>query len=181
MGSDCSEFCTDYAFGAPLDADVADVNDEAEHVLEFQLIKHFFIDLDRNLGPFPSPADANKQLKFGPLVKKLWNIQPVAIPNLDNAAGVGAALTPYYHVVNQFPTPSWKQDGYVRFDSGINAPLKANAWAGVSPAPNYNEIQLIDSRNGLAVTRATTAAPSTRTIPTTRKASSPTSAAPRRS
>jgi chitinase len=80
---------------------------EAEHVVEFQLIKHFFIDLDRNLGPFPDPADANKQLKFCPLVKKLWNIQPVAIPTLTRRPRQTLVL-------------------------------------GVSPAPNYNEIQLID-------------------------------------
>ncbi|ORY68195.1 glycosyl hydrolases family 18-domain-containing protein [Pseudomassariella vexata] len=135
--------CDDYEFGAPLDADTANSKYEAEHVLEFQLTKQFFDDLDLNLDTFPHP-DPSKTTRVGfcQLVTLLWNIQPVAIPNLDTASGNGAALTPYNHIASQFPTKTWKQDEYVRLDTTINSPPKASAWAGLSTT--YKQIQIVD-------------------------------------
>jgi chitinase len=136
--------CTDFEFGAPLDADDANSKYEAEHVLEAQLIKQFFEDLNIEFGTFPDPDPTKKTpITFCKLVDQLWNIQPVAIPGLDTASGTGAALTPYNHVISQFPTKTWKQEEYVRLDSSINAPPKANAWAG-STKKRYKQIQLVD-------------------------------------
>ncbi|KAH6651435.1 glycosyl hydrolases family 18-domain-containing protein [Truncatella angustata] len=137
--------CDDYEFGAPLDADTANSKYEAEHVLEFQLIKQFFDELDQNIGPFPNPNPgvANpKPINFCALVTALWNIQPVAIPNLDTAAGDGSPLTPYNHIGGQFPTKTWKKEEYVRLDTTINAPPKSSAWAGLTT--KFNQIQIID-------------------------------------
>ncbi|KAJ4392337.1 hypothetical protein N0V93_005963 [Gnomoniopsis smithogilvyi] len=135
--------CNDYEFGAPLDADTPNSKYEAEHVLEFQLTKQFFDTLDQVLGPFPNP-DPSKSTTVGfcQLVNLLWNIQPVAIPNLDTAFGTGAALAPYNHIAGQFPTKTWKQDEYVRLDTTINSPPKASAWAWVSTT--YKQIQIVD-------------------------------------
>lgn len=138
--------CADYEFGAPLAADTPDSNYEAEHVLETQLIKQFFQELDQTIGPFTNP-DPSKvttvgSVKFCTLVSSLWNIQPVAIPGLDTASGTGALLTPYNHVAAQFPTKTWKQDEYVRLDKTINSPAKASAWAGTSTA--HKQIQIAD-------------------------------------
>ncbi|KAF6825037.1 glycosyl hydrolases family 18 protein [Colletotrichum musicola] len=127
--------CTDYTWGSPLDANVAGVTYDAEHVLEAQLVKQFFEEVDFNLELLPDPElsdSRERKLGFCQLVRKMWKINPVAIPNLDNASGVGKALTPAYHIANQFPTDKWKKDEYVRLDSAINSPPKANAWAGLS-------------------------------------------------
>lgn len=140
--------CKDYKFGV-LTADVAGVTYEAEHVLEAQLIKQFFEYVSKNVGPLPNPNPDKKRgktLSFCEVVKDLWNV-PVAIPNLDTASGTGAVLTAFKHVANQFPTSKWKKEEYVRLDSNINAPPKANAWAGFST--RGKNIQLISFKKWL--------------------------------
>ncbi|KAF4906599.1 Chitotriosidase-1 [Colletotrichum fructicola] len=135
--------CDDYTWGGPLSADTPNSNYEAEHILEFQLTKQFFQELDQTLDVVPHP-DPNKQttLKFCGLVDQLWNIPAVPIPNLDTASGMGATLTPANHVANQFPTKTWKQEEYVRLDNTINSPPKASAWAGLSKT--FKQIQIVD-------------------------------------
>ncbi|KFY45856.1 hypothetical protein V494_00722 [Pseudogymnoascus sp. VKM F-4513 (FW-928)] len=122
--------CTDYTFEA-LDDDVAGVTYESEHVLEAQLIKQFFDEVDMSVGsfPHPNPEKPKETLPFCGLVRQLWNVE-VEIPGLDSAYGIGAVLTPYYHIVGQFPTKTWKSKEYVRLEKNINSPPKANAWAG---------------------------------------------------
>ncbi|KAI0108573.1 glycosyl hydrolases family 18-domain-containing protein [Nemania sp. FL0031] len=136
--------CGDYDFGAPLETDTAESKYEAEHVLEFQLIKQFFDDLDQNFrDPFDNPDPSkNTPVNFCQLVNLLWNIKPVTIPNLDTASGNGATLTPYNHVAGQFPTKTWHKDEYVRLDSTINSPPKASAWAGSTST--FKQTQIVD-------------------------------------
>ncbi|KAJ0329715.1 hypothetical protein COL922a_012730 [Colletotrichum nupharicola] len=148
MGNPAYGFTTtdydDYTWGGPLSADTPNSNYEAEHILEFQLTKQFFQELDQTPDVVPHP-DPNKQttLKFCGLIDQLWNIPAVPIPNLDTASGMGATLTPANYVANQFPTKTWKQEEYVRLDNTINSPRKASAWAGLSKTvvntdqPNY--------------------------------------------
>jgi chitinase len=135
--------CTDFRFGAPLAADEPSSNYEAEHVLEFQLIKQFFEEMKSYFGTFPHPNPARATtLDFCGLVNQLWNIQAVSIPGLDTAQGTGAALTPYKQIAAQFPTSTWRNDEYVRLDSTINSPPKASAWAGLTTTKK--QIQIVD-------------------------------------
>ncbi|KAF6809274.1 glycosyl hydrolases family 18 protein [Colletotrichum plurivorum] len=145
-----TDSCTDYTWGSPLDADVAGINYQAEHVLEAQLIKLFFEDIDLNLEDFPNPdpnpgPGEDDKLRFCVLVNKMWNIEAVVIPNLDSAVGVGRALKPVQHIANQFPTRGWNLDEYVRLDKWINSPPKEKAWAGVSTL--YNPVQIVNFRD----------------------------------
>ncbi|EAQ84573.1 hypothetical protein CHGG_08587 [Chaetomium globosum CBS 148.51] len=123
--------CADFNFDALGINGVAGVSYDTEHVLEAQLIKLFFDEVDHdNFNGFPHPdptQPATTRLGFCELVNVLWDINPVVIPNLESAF-TGQALSPYEQVVAQFPTTTWKVDEYVRLEKNINSPAKANAW-----------------------------------------------------
>ncbi|OBT47404.1 hypothetical protein VE00_02157 [Pseudogymnoascus sp. WSF 3629] len=135
--------CKDFKFSV-LSADVASVTYQSEHILEAQLIKQFFEYVAKNVGRFPHPnpnVNPDNRIDFCTYVKLLWSV-PVAIPNLDTASGTSAILTAFKHVVNQFPTSTWKKEEYVSLERNINAPPKGNAWAGLTSSGN--DIQIID-------------------------------------
>lgn len=126
------DVCEDYEFGARLDAKVVTnppTQYDSEHVLEFQLPGQLSAQLDIDLDYFDHPDPSiTRKLTFCEYVNEHWSRPALAIPGLETARGVGAALTPANHVAQQFPTNLWKTEEYVLLEHEINTPAKGKAW-----------------------------------------------------
>lgn len=143
------DVCEDFEFGAPLERRVSTnpaTPYHSEHVLEFQLLKWFFLDLDRDLPSVPHPDPSRQgQLSFCELVREQWRDVPVfAIAGLDTGKGFEARLKPADHVAQQFPTTTFHADEYVVLEGKINIPAKGKAWGRV-PATPYKEMEIVDT------------------------------------
>lgn len=109
--------CSSFDFGAPLDAPVAGVQYDSEHVLEWQLIALFFRELDNN-EPFvldPDPR-SKSEMKFCNYVKKYWSV--------DIAVNGGTPKNPAQHIADQYPTVDTFTDEFVLLEHDINTPSK---------------------------------------------------------
>ncbi|KAK3900201.1 hypothetical protein C8A05DRAFT_36165 [Staphylotrichum tortipilum] len=114
---------------------VTGVNYDTEHVLEAQLIKLFFDEVDHdNFDTFchPDPTQpATTRLSFCGLVNALWDMDPIVIPNLESAF-TGKALTPFEHVVAQFPT----------MEGGDSQVADFEKWIGGDPNDYDSDVNL---------------------------------------
>ncbi|KAK7732719.1 hypothetical protein SLS63_004974 [Diaporthe eres] len=128
------DVCENLDFGTPLPGRVITTPPtqyDSEHVLEVQLLKQFFSDLDKSLKkvPHPDPSNTN-MLSFCELVMEQWNIPGVVIKNLENGKGKDNALTPADHVAQQYPTTKFNKHEFIVLEHEINTPTKNNAWGG---------------------------------------------------
>lgn len=112
-------------FGAPLQQRATtnpETNHDAEHVLEFQLLKWLFLDPDRDLPSVPHPDPSRTGTPgFCQLMAEQWRDVPeFATAGLDTGKGYEAKLKPADHVAQQFPTASYQTDEYVALEKEIN-------------------------------------------------------------
>ncbi|KAL8377162.1 hypothetical protein RB595_008033 [Gaeumannomyces hyphopodioides] len=123
---------------------------DAEHVLEFQLIKWFFLDLDIELPEVPHPDPSRPgMLGFCQLVREQWGIDGFEIQGLETGKGTGVKLTPADHVAQQFPTTTWNRDEYVVLEHKINTPAKGKAWGKNTRRPEQ-DLEIVDTNNWMA-------------------------------
>ncbi|KAK2597436.1 hypothetical protein QQS21_005984 [Conoideocrella luteorostrata] len=121
--------CNSFRWGNPLPSRVAGIEYNSEHILEAQMIKDFFLYINREHGAaFSNPIQGKTgNVEFCTYVDELFDVTAVA--NIDSARGNNANLKPIEHIVAQFPTDTWHQNEYVSLQATINSPIKNNAWA----------------------------------------------------
>ncbi|GME35753.1 Chitin-binding type 1 protein [Neofusicoccum parvum] len=131
--------CGSFDFGAPLQTPVAGQVYHAEHVMEWQMLTSFFIEVNR-LGDYPTflhPNPAlNTQLDFCPYVKLYWD------QNLSINGGPTQKIPQY--LADQYPTANFHPEEWVVLEGPINVPGKAKAW-GLYPE-NQNIVEPAGAR-----------------------------------
>lgn len=100
-----------------MDAPVAGVQYDSEHVLEWQLIALFFRELNNNEATILDPDPrVNSQLAFCKYVEKYWTV--------DFAIAGGTPKNPAQHIADQYPTVNTFTDEWVLLEHDINTPAK---------------------------------------------------------